>query len=305
MKTIEITCPHCRGSFDLKSAMSTTAWSKFHAAMIRDETAQLRETIHQEVLEQQRLKEAEKDALLGGLRTTIELLQRKASQASQKIQGDVMEVDVAATLRQAFPFDQIQRTGNGKHGADVQHSVHDPRMGDCGLILIEVKNTATWSDRWVEKLNDDAVGVKALLAVIVTKALPKEIETFGLVDGVWVVSHKLIVPLMAALRAQLIACGRLGMKAPFVDRDGVISFITGPEFAQRVQAIVNAVVEMRSQVEREKQAMNKQWAAREKMLSALSGNVTGLCGELEAITTCKLLLDSPLESEPTANAEAA
>lgn len=251
------------------------------------------------------MKEAEKDALIGGLRTTIDLLQRKAGQASQKIQGDVMEVDVADALHRAFPLDQIQRTGNGKNGADVQFSVRDAQIGDCGLILIEVKDTARWSDSWVEKLHDDAARAKAMLAVIVSKALPKEIESFGVVDGIWVVSRKLVVPVMAAFRAQLVACGKLRKQVPSVDRDEIISFITGPEFAQRVQAIVTAVADMCGQVEREKQAMNKQWAAREKMLSLLACNVTGLCGELEAVTTCKLLSDSPPESERIARAEQA
>jgi hypothetical protein len=41
------------------------------------------------------------------------------------------------------------------------------------------------------------------------------------------------------------------------------------------------------------------------MMSVLANNATGLCGELEVMTTCKILPDSPPQSERSSQAEPA
>jgi hypothetical protein len=55
-----------------------------------------------------------------------------------------------------------------------------------GTILWESKRTKNWSDGWLPKLRDDQRAAKAEVAVIVSFALPKDVETFELIDGVWV-----------------------------------------------------------------------------------------------------------------------
>ncbi|WP_239507726.1 DUF2130 domain-containing protein, partial [Enterobacter hormaechei] len=55
----------------------------------------------------------------------------------------------------------------------------------AGIILWESKRTKAWSDGWLPKLRDDQRRCGADVALIISQALPKHIEQFDLVDGVW------------------------------------------------------------------------------------------------------------------------
>ena len=74
----------------------------------------------------------------------------------------------------------------GEFGGDVLHRVMGPLNQICGTILWESKRTKNWSDGWLPKLREDQRAAKAEIAVIISQVLPKEVETFGFIDGVWV-----------------------------------------------------------------------------------------------------------------------
>jgi hypothetical protein len=73
----------------------------------------------------------------------------------------------------------------GEFGGDVVHWVLRPAGQACGTILWESKRTKIWNDGWLAKLRDDQRAAKADIALIVSSALPKGVETFDLVDKVW------------------------------------------------------------------------------------------------------------------------
>ena len=79
-----------------------------------------------------------------------------------------------------------------------------PNGLSCGSILWESKRTKSFSKAWLPKLRDDQRAARASIAVIVTQAMPDGIETFALVDGVWVCSWQCAKGLAMALRAGLI-----------------------------------------------------------------------------------------------------
>src|SRR5258706_2098558 len=68
------------------------------------EREKIRKTATEEVLQEQRLKEKEKDKMIDDLKKSLEDAQRKATQGSQQLQGEVMELDLEATLRTTFPL---------------------------------------------------------------------------------------------------------------------------------------------------------------------------------------------------------
>ncbi len=65
------------------------------------------------------------------MRRQIEDLKRKAEQGSQKLQGDVQELELEKALRERFPRDQIESVKSGVRGADVLQKV----MSDSGQTL--------------------------------------------------------------------------------------------------------------------------------------------------------------------------
>ena len=73
----------------------------------------------------------------------------------------------------------IEAVGKGESGADVLQRVVGPSGQACGAILWESKRTKNWSDGRLAKLRTDQRAAKSELAILVSFARPKDIDTFG------------------------------------------------------------------------------------------------------------------------------
>lgn len=116
----------------------------------------------------------------------IKVLKRKAEQGSQQLQGEVQELELETTLCIKFPLDSIELVPKGEFGGDVLQKVAGPMGQACGAILWESKRTKNWSVAWLPKLRNDQRSAEAELAVLVSNAMPKDVDSFGHIDGVWI-----------------------------------------------------------------------------------------------------------------------
>lgn len=231
------------------------------------------------------LKVAEGQEKIASMQKTIEELKRKAEQGSQQLQGEVQEMELEALLGAKFPRDTIEPVPKGEHGGDVLHRVISPLGQPCGTILWESKRTKNWSDGWLAKLRDDQRTAKAEIAVIISQALPKGSGTFELIDGVWVTHPQAAIPVAVALRYTLIetALARQASEGQQTKTEMVYQYLTGPRFRQRVQAIVEAFVSMKEDLDKEKRAILKQWAKREEQMERVMQATVGMYGDLQGI----------------------
>lgn len=231
------------------------------------------------------LKVAEGQQKIASMQKTIEELKRKAEQGSQQLQGEVQELELEALLRAKFPRDTIEPVPKGDHGGDVLQRVHGPLGQTCGTILWESKRTKNWSDGWLVKLREDQRAAKAEIAVLVTQALPKDMDTFDLLDGVWVTPPRTAIPVALALRQMLseVALARQSTEGQQTKMEMVYQYLTGPRFRQRVQAIVEAFSSMREDLDREKKVIMKQWAKRAEQTDRVLQATVGMYGDLQGI----------------------
>ena len=252
---------------------------------IDEEKAKLQEEARKNFEEQHRLKDAEKDKQLEGMRKQIDELKRKAEQGSQKIQGEVLELEIEEMLKEEFPFDKIEPVSSGIKGADVIHIVNTQSGKLCGKILWEIKRTRGWSDKWLKKLKDDQRDVKADIAVIVSEVLPAGLTHFRLIEGVWVTSIASAQSLALALRVVLTQAAReKKLQAGKEEKmELVYNYLTGSEFRNRVEAIVESFVAMKEDLDREKRAMNKIWEKRGKQIERVVLNIGGMQGDIEGV----------------------
>ncbi len=163
-----------------------------------------RDKAKKEAQEELKLKVMEKDQTITAMQRQIEELKRRAEQGSQQLQGEVQELELEGLLTAKFPRDTIQPVPKGEFGGDVLHRVMGPLNQICGTILWESKRTKNWSDGWLPKLREDQRAAKAEIAVIISQVLPKEVETFGFIDGVWIADPKVALPVALSLRQTLI-----------------------------------------------------------------------------------------------------
>jgi len=235
--------------------------------------------------EELKLKVLEKEQTIVSMQRQIEDLKRRAEQGSQQLQGEVQELEIESLLSSRFPRDMIQSVPKGEFGGDVLHRVVGPLGQPCGTILWESKRTKNWSDTWLPKLREDQRTAKAEIAVIISQALPKDVETFDLVDGVWVAHPRVLLPIAITLRNTLIevASARQASEGQQTKMEMVYQYLTGQRFRQRVQAIVEAFSSMREDLDRERKAITKQWAKREEQIDRVMQATVGMYGDLQGI----------------------
>ena len=234
-----------------------------------------------------RLREAEWRKKIDDAQKANEDLKRKLEQGSQQLQGEVLELELEELLAAAFPFDAIDPVRKGARGADVIQTVRTRSGGVCGRIVWETKRAENWSNAWVPKLKDDQRDTGGELAVLVSTAFPAGIdEPMVMHEGVWLVRPDLVRALAEALRTVLIESQR--QKAITAGKgesmEAVYNYITSPQFAQKVRAVVDAYQQMREDLEKEKSAMQRLWKKREGQLERITSNMLGMCGELQGVS---------------------
>ena len=265
----------------------------------------VRDKARQDAEEGMGLKVREKEEQIAGMQRQIEDLKRRAEQGSQQLQGEAQELELEATLRSKFPHDVIDPVPKGEFGGDLLQRVIGPGGQPCGTILWEAKRTRNWSDGWLAKLRDDQRTAKAEVALIVSHALPKGMQSFDLIDGVWVAEPRCAVPVAIAIRQTLIqvAGARLAGEGQQTKMELVYGYLTGPRFRHRVEAIVERFSEMQEDLDRERKAMTRMWAKREGQISGVIEATAGMYGDLQGIAGRSLaeieglevpLLDAPL-----------
>jgi len=237
------------------------------------------------LLEQQRLKDAEKDKVITDLRRQLEDAMLKVQQGSQQVQGEVAELDLEEQLRQAFPKDKVEPVAKGQRGADVLQHVVDPRGQACGTIIWERKNAKNFAETWVPKLREDQRASRAEVAVLVSMTVPKDVAVLGQHGGVWVTIPAAALSLAIALRGQLleVARARIVAEGQAGKQTDLLAYVSGTEFRQRVEAMLDPLIAIIDDFDKERRNSETIWARRQKRHEQLMRGITGLWGDVSGI----------------------
>lgn len=248
-------------------------------------TAQIRQQATVDAEQAYRNKQLEMEKKLDDQKKLIEEMQRKANQSSMQLQGEVIELEVAKRLTERFPQDEIAEVAKGARGADLVHHIRTPLGEAIGDIVIEIKNTKTFSALWIEKLKEDLRLHGGTIAVIVTEAMPKELSQFGQLDGIWVCQLNEIVSLSVVLR-ELIVREYQARQTQHNREDKMhllYDYLTGNEFGLRVQAIVEGFSGLQADIDKERRAMERLWKSREKQIDKVLNNTIDMYGSIKGI----------------------
>ncbi|MCX7737311.1 MAG: DUF2130 domain-containing protein [Candidatus Kapabacteria bacterium] len=234
------------------------------------------------------------------LKRTIEELKQKSEQGSIQLQGEAQEIELEELLKRKFIFDIIEPVPKGMRGADCIQTIRNDIGQECGKIIWESKRTKDWQNNWIDKLKNDKNESNADVAVIVTQAMPKEIKNFGFLDGVWITSFNYVPELAFVLRESIIQFNMIKLSQAGKDQkmELMYDYLTGTEFKNKIQSIVEAFVSMKSELEKEKAAMAKIWSKRERQIEIVRDNTIKIYGSLQAIIGKQLPEINYLELNP-------
>ena len=115
--------------------------------------------------------------------------------------------------------------------------------------------------------------------------MPEGIDTFGMVDGVWVCSWRCAKGLAMALRAGLIEVGKtqIATQGRAEKMELVYNYLSSQEFQHSVSGIVEAFIAMQSDLDSEMRSMKRIWKKREKQIERAIDNTTALYDDLQGI----------------------
>jgi hypothetical protein len=124
-----------------------------------------------------------------------------------------------------------------------------------------------------------------VIAVIVTQAMPKDMNYFGEKNGVWICSFSEVKALSHVLRDGVI---RVFNASKSQENRGdkmhlLYDYLTSTEFSEQWKAIREGFLSMKQSIQKERDTMEKLWKSREKQLEKVLLNAAHVRGSIEGI----------------------
>jgi len=262
--------------------------SKAEAEMERklsQSLAEERRKIQQSEEEKSEKKVAERDQLIHQLKEQMEIMKRKAEQGSMQLQGEVQELIIEEWLAATYPLDTIEEIKKGARGADCLQTINTRSAVNCGKIYYESKRTKAFQPAWIEKFKQDIREKGANIGVLVTEALPADMERMGYKEGVWICSFPEFKGLSNVLRESVISMHRVvSQQENRGDKMSLVyDFLTSNEFRLQVEAIVEGFTQMKIDLDAEKRAMAGIWKKREKQIEKVLLNTGDMYSSIKGI----------------------
>jgi hypothetical protein len=292
LKDKEIELEKLKRRFDEREKDLELAFQK----KLNQQTEEMADKISKRESEKVGLVLAEKDKRLEDLKKQIKEMERKAEQGSIQLQGEVLEKAMEEILMDLFNTDEIKEVPKGKKGADVIQHVKDSSSNLCGKIMYECKRTKNFQNVWIEKLRKDQLREKADIAVLVSDNLPFEDNvSMGMIEGIWICNYQSFPGLALALREGLVRIHQaLESQQNRGDKmNRLYDYLTSHGFRLQIGAIIEGFLNLKGSIQKERVAMEKLWAQREKQIEGILLNTSNFFGAVKGIAGSDIL-DVPL-----------
>ena len=212
-------------------------------------------------------------------------MKRKQDQGSMQLQGEIMELAIEEWLANQFPIDTIDEIKKGAKGADCLQTVNTREQLNCGTIYYESKRTKKFEPKWIEKFKNDIRDKGATIGVLVTEAMPLDMDRMGLKEGVWICTYNEFKGLCAVLRQSIInwASVKISQENKGDKMSLLYDFLTSNEFRLQMEGIVEGFTQMQLDLVKEKNAMAGIWKQREKQIEKVMENSIGMHASIRGI----------------------
>jgi len=248
---------------------------------LSEEKIKIRQSEHEK--SELAIKELEKK--LADQKKLTEEMQRKQEQGSMQLQGEVQELAIEEWLANKFPLDTITEIKKGARGADCIQTIHTRTKQNCGTIYYESKRTKDFQPSWIEKFKNDIRDKGSDIAVLVTEAMPSDMERMGMKDGIWICTYEEFKGLCVVLRESIIQLSdALVSQENKGDKMTMLyDFLTSNEFRLQIEGIVEGFTQMKSDLETEKRSITGHWKKREKQIDKVVLNTNFMYNSIKGI----------------------
>lgn len=244
-----------------------------------------RSSIKEQVQQESFLKLKEREKVIEDLKSKLDEAKRQAEQGSMQLQGEIQELEIIELLREFHPYDEITQSKKGANAADILQVVQTQSGVECGKIYYESKRTKSWSNEWIKKFKNDNLNAKADILVLVTNALPKDIQRYGIIDGVWVCSFNDVKELSLVLRFGLLKLQQVAVvqQGKESKMEALYKYLTSEDFKNVFESILEGFRTLQESHNSEKLKIQRLWKEREKVLERILSNSVEFIGSIKGI----------------------
>jgi hypothetical protein len=265
---------------ELKEAVEAEAQKKLNELLLTE-----KEKIRKSEEDKNELKFKELVKQLEDQKKLTEEMKRKQEQGSMQMQGEVQELAIEEWLSTQFPLDTIEEIKKGARGGDCIQIVNTRNAQNCGKIYYESKRTKDFQPSWIEKFKADMRVKGADIGVLVTEAMPSDMDRMGQKDGVWVCTYEEFKGLSSVLRETIVK-----LNSAIASQEGkgdkmhmLYDFLTSNTFRMQIDAIVEGFSSMKEAIESEKRSMQRIWKEREKQIEKVIYNTIDMHASIRGI----------------------
>lgn len=192
----------------------------------------------------------------------VQELARKSG-GDGELKGESFEEQVKTITRQEFPMYTVEDVAKGQKGADLIITTHKGAK-----ILIEAKDTANWSPKWVEKLKDDIKRETADFGIIVTNgvmppaAKQRKYQPAG--PRVSIVEYSNFLPALG-IRVELVEMIKeqeIKLQGSNEKKDQLYAFVSSSSFSNSVDTIMESLQAQSEQLVKEEASSQKSFEER-------------------------------------------
>lgn len=269
-----------REKSELKEAVEAEAQKRLNDMLLME-----KDKIRKAEEEKNELRFRELQKQLEDQKKLTEEMKRKQEQGSMQLQGEVQELAIEEWLMAHFPLDTIDEVKKGARGGDCIQIVNTRARQNCGKIYYESKRTKEFQPGWIEKFKADMRDKGADVGVLVTEAMPSDMDRLGIRDGVWICTYEEFKGLCSVLRESVI---QLSSAISSQENKGdkmhmLYDYLTSTTFRMQVEAIVEGFSSMKNALESEKRSMQRIWKEREKQIEKVIANTIDMYGSIKGI----------------------
>lgn len=239
-----------------------------------DELSRLKEKIRDEVEKKQSARERRLEKTVERLGQQNEELERRVDGLNAPDRGDMNEADIFNRLVEAFPEDEITRTGKGGDIVEIVRYSNSHELEQAGVILYECKDTLKWSNGFISQIKADGHAHQTPYLLLVSRTLPRGEKGTSVRDEVVIADPAHALPMARILRRMAIEAHCAGLAGQ--DHAGktacLYEYLHGDEFREELAAMVESSSKLAEMLHKERQAHERAWTKRQQAYDELGRN---------------------------------
>jgi hypothetical protein len=236
---------------------------------------------------------SERDVQINRFSEQVESLEKQLKQSQSELKGEVGELDLLASLTEAFPNDHFRRQKRGTASGDVMHQIRENGKSLDIPIVYDNKAAKTVTKNDIEKAKKYQKIHGTNYVIIVSARLPKTKVPNGLYgtqDGILLVHPSIVVEITKQLRNSIIEISKLQLSTKDQEskQTQLYEYMIGSEFSRIMDNISTAhetLYKIQSKEEKDHQTL---WKARRHEIDKLVRLSNDFSSGVESITQTSL-----------------